>query len=154
MGGGLRRGSHEGAWCKDAGGKKITRLKVRGCRNGLGNFLQFLFFFCVSRGWGLWGFYFLLVGLFVRSVVAVRGSVNFSPIGSRASFFVNNSKSQFNGCRDSESILPFSGSMSSSPRESVKIEVDRDIVFFTILSVVAKIDCSVRFCVCVPPSVL
>ena len=143
--------SHEGARCKDAGGKQITGLKVRGGRNCFGNSLQFLFFVCVSGCWGLWGFHFLLVRLLVRSVVTVRGSVNFSPIRSRASFFVDNSKSQFNGCRDGESILPFSSSMSSSPRERVKVEVNRDIVSVTILSVVAKIDCSVGFCVCVPP---
>ena len=44
--------------------------------------------------------------------------------------------------------------MSGSPRESVEIEVNRDVVSFTILSEVAKIDRSVWFVVCVPTGFL
>ena len=44
--------------------------------------------------------------------------------------------------------------MSCSPREGVEIEVNRDVIPFTILSKVAKIDGSVRFVVSVPPCCL
>ena len=44
--------------------------------------------------------------------------------------------------------------MSCSPRESVEIEVNSDVVSFTILSKIAKIDGSIWFVVCIPASFL
>ena len=44
--------------------------------------------------------------------------------------------------------------MSCAPRESVEVEVNRDVISLAILSEVAKIDRSVRFVVCVPPGLL
>ena len=41
--------------------------------------------------------------------------------------------------------------MGCSPRKGVEVEVNRDIVSFTVLSEVAKIDRSVGFVVCIPP---
>ena len=44
--------------------------------------------------------------------------------------------------------------MGRSPSKGVEIEVNRDVIPFTVLSKVAKIDGSVRFVVGVPPCFL
>ena len=84
----------------------------------------------------------------------VGGSVNFSPVRSMDSFLVYDAKSEFDGWGDGKSVLPRSGSMCGSPRKSVEVEVYRNVISFTILSEVAKIDRSVWFVVCVPTCVL